>query len=80
MSCCDPLIVPFFKKSVTTITYGPTLQTKFGLAPNVSVTYWDGTQYVAAGITTQVKFNTYPVTIITVDHGSDAATGYVKIG
>jgi len=79
MSCCDPLVVPFFNAWTTTVGYGPSLQVKFGLAPNVSVSYWDGTQYVTAGITTQVKFNTYPVTQITVDHGGPA-TGFIKIG
>jgi len=80
MSCCNPLVVPFFNASVTTVNYGPSLQSKYGIVPNVNVSYWDGTQYVAMGISTQIKFNTYPVTVITVDHGSDAATGYVKIG
>lgn len=80
MSCCDPLIVPFFNTSSTTIGYGPSLRTKFGNAPNVNVSYWDGTQYVAAGIMTQVKFTGFPVTSIVVDHGSGSATGFVKIG
>lgn len=79
MSCCDPFIVPFFNKSSTAIGYGPSLRTKFGLAPNVSVSYWDGTQYVNAGIMTQIKFNTFPVTQILVDHGGPN-TGFVKIG
>jgi hypothetical protein len=78
MSCCNPLIVPFFNASSTSIAYGPSLQSQFGLAPNVSVNYWDGTQYVNAGITTQVKFDTYPVTVITVDHGG-SNTGIIKI-
>lgn len=79
MSCCDPLVVPFFNEAVTTVNYSPSLQAKYGVVPNVNVSYWDGTQYVAAGISTQVKFN-YPTTIITVDHGSDGATGLIKIG
>jgi hypothetical protein len=54
------------------------LQGQFGLAPNVTVTYWDGTQYVAAGIMTQVSLVGYPVTQIIVDHGGEA-TGLIKI-
>lgn len=79
MSCCNPLVVPFFNESVTTVNYGPSLQSQYGVAPNINVSYWDGTQYVAAGISTQIKIN-YPVTTITVDHGSDGATGLIKIG
>lgn len=79
MSCCNPIIVPFFNKTSSTVTYGPSLQSQFGQAPNVSVTYWDGAQYVMAGITTQVKFIGYPVTQIIVDHGGPA-TGFIKIG
>ena len=79
MSCCNPLVVPFFNTSTTIINYGPSLQYQYGPVPNINVSYWDGTQYVAAGITTQIKFN-YPVTVITVDHGSDGATGLIKIG
>jgi hypothetical protein len=55
------------------------MQSQYGLAPNVTVNYWDGTQYVAAGIMTQVKFDTFPVTQITVDHGGPG-TGLIKIG
>lgn len=56
------------------------MQLQYGQAPNVTVSYWDGTQYVAAGIMTQIKFDTYPVTQITVDHGGDLMTGIIKIG
>jgi hypothetical protein len=79
MSCCSPTIVPFFNAATSTIDYGPSLQLQFGQAPNVSVSYWDGTQFVAAGITTQIKFDTFPVTQIIVDHGGPA-TGIIKIG
>ena len=79
MSCCSPIIIPFFNKTSSTVSYGPTLQTQFGLAPNVTVTYWDGTQYIAAGVMTQIKFDTFPVTSITVDHGGDLLTGLIKI-
>jgi hypothetical protein len=41
--------------------------------------YWDGTQYVAAGIFTSIAFTGFPVTQITVDHGGPA-TGMVRIG
>jgi hypothetical protein len=44
------------------------------------VTYWDGTQYVAAGIMTQIKLSGFPVTQIIVDHGGAPATGLIKIG
>jgi hypothetical protein len=60
------------------VSYGPALQTQFGPAPNVTVTYWDGTQYVEAGIMTQVSLVGYPVTQIIVDHGGEA-TGLIKI-
>jgi hypothetical protein len=79
MSCCNPTIVPFFNATSTTVGYGPSMQLQYGQAPNVSVSYWDGTQYVAAGITTQIKFNTYPVTQVLIDHGGPA-TGIIKIG
>jgi hypothetical protein len=79
MSCCNPIVVSFFNAATTTVGYGPSLQSQFGLAPNVNVSYWDGTQYVNAGITTQVKFNTYPVTQIIIDHGGPA-TGLIRIG
>jgi hypothetical protein len=79
MSCCNPIIIQFYNKASSTISYGPALQTQFGLAPNVTVTYWDGTQYVAAGIMTQIKMIGYPVTSIVVDHGGAPATGLIKI-
>lgn len=79
MSCCNPTIIPFFKVASTTVSYGPSMQLQYGNVPNVTVSYWDGTQYVVAGIMTQVKFDTYPVTSITVDHGG-IATGLLKIG
>jgi hypothetical protein len=43
------------------------------------VFYWDGTNYVAAGIFTQIALTGYPVTGVTVDHGGPA-TGILKIG
>lgn len=79
MSCCNPTIIPFFNAATTTVSYGPAFQSQYGLAPTVTVSYWDGTQYVAAGIMTQIKFDTYPVTQITVDHGG-ISTGILKIG
>lgn len=79
MSCCSPTIVPFFNAASTTVSYGPSMLLQYGQAPNVSVTYWDGTQYVMAGITTQVKLVGFPVTQISVDHGGPA-TGFIKIG
>lgn len=79
MSCCNPIIVPFFNKASSTVSYGPALQAQFGPAPNVTVTYWDGTQYVAAGVMTQVSLVGFPVTSITVDHGGDLLTGLIKI-
>lgn len=79
MSCCTPTIIPFFNTPSSTIGYGPSLQSQYGLAPNVTVSYWDGAQYVAAGIMTQIKFDGYPVTSITVDHGG-ISTGLLKIG
>lgn len=56
------------------------MQLQYGQAPTVTVSYWDGTQYVSAGIMTQIKLNAFPVTSITVDHGGDLATGIIKIG
>lgn len=79
MSCCAPTIIPFFNTPTSTVAYGPSMQLQYGLAPNVNVSYWDGTQYVAAGIMTQIKFDGYPVTVITVDHGG-SYTGLIKIG
>jgi hypothetical protein len=55
------------------------MQSQYGNAPNVNVSYWDGTQYVAAGIMTQIKFDAYPVTQVIIDHGGPA-TGLIKIG
>jgi hypothetical protein len=55
------------------------MQAAYGDAPKVTVVYWDGTQYVAAGIFTSVSFDGYPVTSVTVDHGG-SATGLIKIG
>lgn len=79
MSCCNPIVIPFYNQSTSTVAYGPALQSQFGQAPNVNVTYWDGVQYVQAGITTQVKFTGFPVTQIDVDHGG-VSTGLIKIG
>jgi hypothetical protein len=79
MACCNPLIQTFFNSSSTTIGYGPSLQALYGAAPKVTVLYWDGVQYVAAGISTSIAFDTYPVNSVTIDHGG-AATGLVKIG
>lgn len=56
------------------------MQEQYGAAPKVTVVYWDGTQYVAAGIFTSTAFTGYPVTSIVVDHGSTGATGLIKIG
>lgn len=80
MACCNPFIQTFFNVPLTSIVYGPSLNAQHGPAPKVSVFYWDGTQYVAAGVFTSVSFDAYPVGNITVDHGSDAATGLIKIG
>jgi hypothetical protein len=80
MPCCEPTITHFSNVSSTTISYGPSLSTAHGPAPKVTVLYWDGTQYVAAGIFTSIAFDGYPVTSITVDHGSDSATGIIKLG
>jgi hypothetical protein len=80
MPCCNPTITTFFNESVTTIGYGPSMQAAYGDAPKVTVVYWDGTQYVAAGIFTSVSLVGYPVTSIVIDHGSDSAIGLVKIG
>lgn len=79
MSCCTPTIIPFFNTAASTVSYGPSMQSQYGLAPTVTVSYWDGTQYVAAGIMTQISFD-YPVTSITVDHGGSPSTGIIRIG
>jgi hypothetical protein len=78
MACCNPTIIPFFNTPSTTFGYGPSMASQYGQAPKVDVLYWDGTQYVSAGIMTQVKFDTYPVTQVTVDHGGNS-TGLIKI-
>lgn len=78
MPCCAETITSFFNEAVTTINYGPSLQAAHGAAPKVTVLYWDGTQYVAAGIFTSVAFDTYPVTTVTVDHGGPAS-GLIKL-
>lgn len=79
MACCQPYTEIFFNVSSTTIGYGPSFQAQYGAAPKVTVLYWDGTQYVAAGIFTSISFVGYPVTSIVIDHGSSSATGIVKI-
>lgn len=79
MSCCNPTITTFFNVPSTTIGYGPSMQAAYGDAPKVTVVYWDGTQYVAAGIFTSVSFVGFPVTSIVIDHGG-AATGLIKLG
>lgn len=79
MPCCNPYIETFFKTPSTTINYGPAFQSQYGDVPKVSVFYWDGLQYVAAGIFTSISFVGYPVTQIVVNHGSDSATGVIKI-
>lgn len=78
MPCCSSTIQPFFNEASTTVIYGPSLQSQYGNAPKVSVLYWDGTQYVAAGIFTSIAFTGFPVTSITVDHGG-VSTGLLKI-
>lgn len=55
------------------------MQLQYGQVPNVTVSYWDGTQYISAGVMTQIRFVGLPVTQITVDHGG-TATGILKIG
>lgn len=82
MPCCNPLIQTFFNEPQTIISYGPGLQAAYGDAPKVTVLYWDevNENYVAAGIFTQIALDGYPVTSITVSHGSDSATGLIKIG
>lgn len=79
MPCCNPLITHFFNEAVTTIGYSPSMQAQYGNAPKVTVLYWDGEQYVAAGIFTSIAFTGYPVTSITVDHGG-GSVGIIKIG
>lgn len=79
MPCCNPHIETFFNVASTTINYGPSLQAEHGPAPKVTVLYWDGTQYVAAGVFTSVSFVGYPVTQVVVDHGG-LATGLLKLG
>jgi hypothetical protein len=79
MPCCEPTISTFFDEEVTTISYGPSLQASYGAAPKITVLYWDGAQYVAAGIFTEIALDTYPVTSIQVTHGG-ASTGIIKIG
>lgn len=79
MSCCNPTIIPFYNTATTTVTYGPSMQLQYGQVPNVTVSYWDGTQYISAGVMTQIRFVGLPVTQITVDHGG-TATGILKIG
>lgn len=78
MPCCNETITSFFNVASTTINYGPSLQAIHGPAPKVTVLYWDGTQYVAAGIFTSISFDTYPVTQITVNHGG-SASGLIKL-
>lgn len=79
MPCCNPTIQPFFNVASTTISYGPAMQEQYGNAPKVTVVYWDGTQYVAAGIFTSIAFTGFPVTSVTVTHGG-VSTGLIKIG
>lgn len=80
MACCAPYIEHFSNVSSTTINYGAALQAAHGPAPKVTVLYWDGTQYVSAGIFTSISLVGYPVTQVVVDHGSDGATGIIKLG
>jgi hypothetical protein len=79
MSCCPSQVTTFSNALSTTIAYSPAMQSQYGAAPKVTVLYWDGTQYVAAGIFTSIAFTGFPVTQITVDHGGPA-TGMVRIG
>lgn len=73
MSCCNPLTVPFFNVSQTVIEYSSSLRALYGDAPRISVYYQDNDLiYHAAGIMTQIKFDTFPVNTITVDHGGPA--------
>jgi len=78
MPCCSPTIIAFHNTPSTTFGYGPSMVLQYGQAPKVDVIYWDGTKYVSAGIMTQIKFDTYPVTQVTVDHGG-ASSGLIKI-
>lgn len=55
------------------------MQAAYGLAPKITVLYWDGIKYVAEGIFTSIAFDTYPVNSITIDHGGPN-TGIIKIG
>lgn len=79
MPCCNPTIQTFFNVASTTIGYSPAMQEQYGDAPKVNVYYWDGTQYIAAGVFTSIALNGFPVSSITVDHGSDSATGIIKL-
>lgn len=80
MACCNSTIQSFFNVATTTVVYSPTMQQQYGPAPKVTVLYWDGEKYYSSGIFTSISLVGYPVSQIVIDHGSDSATGLVKIG
>lgn len=50
-------IVPFFHTSNTVVNYTPAMRAQYGAIPRIQVYYWDGVQYIAAGIFTRVALN-----------------------
>lgn len=74
---CVPLFVPFSNQSTLAIGYSTSLQDKYGPIPNVTVWLYNGLgELVNSGL--QVKFDTYPATLISIDLGGPAS-GVVKI-
>jgi len=75
MTCCTPQITEFTNATSTNVAFGAYERSVYGSKPMVSVLYKEGSQYIVAGIFTQI---TYSGDVINVDHGG-TYSGFVKV-
>jgi len=75
MACCEPVIQNFIDATTTNIVYGDYERGLYGVKPFVDILYLIGTEWVRAGVFTEVIYN---LNTITINHGG-TFTGYAKI-
>lgn len=71
MTCCPLNTISFVNETVTTIPYSG----EYGVHPLIEVVYFEGSQWIQQGISTQIRIE--PGQIV-VDHGG-AASGIIKL-
>lgn len=79
MTCCPPIIVPFYNVSTSAIGYGAEQRRMHGEVPQVQVTYYDpeADEYVLSN-STRIALTGNPVDQINIDHGGPN-TGVIRI-